>query len=66
MNHYKDYVRKSLFRYTLSIVSALFVLMALFYVCNILWFSVGKNRSSNKKISAILNEQMHSYMDGIY
>ena len=65
MNHYKDYVRKSLFRYTLSIVSALFVLMALFYVCNILWFSVGKNRSSNKKISAILNEQMQSYMDGI-
>lgn len=65
MIRYKDYVRKSLFRYTLSIVSALLVLMGIFYFFNILWFSIGKNQRSNKKIAEILNEQMQSYMNGI-
>jgi len=65
MIHYKDYVRKSLFKYILSIVSALFVLMGVFYFCNILWFSIGKNQRSNKEIAETLNKQMQSYMDGI-
>ena len=42
-NQYRDYIKRSFFKYAISIISLLFVLMGLFLFINVQWISVGSN-----------------------
>ena len=41
-NQYRDYIKRSFFKYAISIISLLFVLMGLFLFINVQWISVRK------------------------
>lgn len=60
-NQYRDYIRRSFFRYAFSILFFLFVLVALGLLINIQWFSVGGNRRDNAHLSQLLDRQVADY-----
>lgn len=64
-NQYRDYVRRSFFRYAFSAMLFLFLLVAVILFVNIQWFSVGRNKRNNEKLTGLLNEQMENYKAGM-
>ena len=64
-NQYRDYIKRSFFKYAISIISPLFVLMGLFLFINVQWISVGSNRKNNALLASILDSQVTSYKEGL-
>ena len=64
-NQYRDYIKRSFFKYAISIISLLFVLMGLFLFINVQWISVGSNRKNNALLASILDSQVTSYKEGL-
>ena len=64
-NQYRDYIRRSFFRYAFSILSLLFVLVTLCLLINIQWFSVGGNRHNNHKLAQLLDNQVAQYQQAL-
>ena len=64
-NQYRDYIKRSFFKYAISIISLLFVLMGLFLFINVQWISVGSNRKNNALLASALDSQVSSYKEGL-
>ena len=64
-NQYRDYIKRSFFKYAISIISLLFVLMGLFLFINVQWISVGSNRRNNALLASILDTQVTAYKEGL-
>lgn len=64
-NQYKDYIKKSFFKYALSIISVLFVLVLLFLLINVQWIISGPNKKNHIHLSGILDQQLLAYQQGL-
>lgn len=62
---YRDYIKRSFFKYAFSIISLLFLLVGLFLFINVQLISAGSNRKNNAKLAAILDSQMEAYRGGL-
>ena len=59
-NQYRDYIKRSFFKYAISIISLLGVLRELFLVISVRWGSGGSNRKNDALLAAVLGSQVTS------
>ncbi len=60
-NQYKDYLRKSYLRYSIVIISAMFLLFNLFIAFNVLFTTVRVNRRYNRELAEFMSAQYQAY-----
>ncbi len=64
-NQYRNYVHKTFFRYTLSIMIFLCVLVLTFLTMNMKWFTSMENQKNNKKLAQVLDQEVKNYNEGL-
>lgn len=64
-NRYRDYVQKSFYRYTFSIILFLCVLVLVFLAIDINWLTKEHNQRNNTRITEILEHEVISYEEGV-
>ena len=64
-NNYRNYVQKTLYRYTFSIILFLCILVFLFLTIDIKWLTRAKSQRYNLKISEVLEQEIVSYKEGL-
>jgi len=64
-NRYRNYVQKSFFRYTFSIILFLCILVFTFLTVNIKWLTRAQSRKYNTRIAEVLEQVMANYKEGL-
>lgn len=62
---YRNYVQKTLFRYTFSIIVFLSILVFIFLTMNIRWLTKVKSQRNNERIAELLEKEISSYQEGL-
>lgn len=62
-NRYRNYVQKSIFRYTFSIILLLFILVFVFLIINAKWLTRVEGQRNNVKISEIIEQEIAHYKE---
>ena len=60
-NRYEDYLRRSYLRYSIIIISAMFLLFMAFIAFNVLFITVRVNRNCNREIVQFISGQFRAY-----
>ena len=64
-NRYRNYVQKTLYHYSFSIILFLSILVFLFLTLNISWLTRVKSERNSAKIVELLEEEITSYHEGL-